>query len=292
MRTGVVTKKLGMSLFFDKKGASIPVTLLQLDDCQVVGQRNKEKDGVVAVRVGYGKVKANKVTKPLKGYFSRHKVDFKRNIADFRVAEDATLAVGTHINADHYVVGQFVDVTGISTGKGFAGVMKRHGFKGLRASHGVSISHRSHGSTGQRQDPGKVFKGKKMAGHMGCDRVTISNLEILEIDIENNVLVVRGAVPGTQHSRILVKDAKKKGLPIDVPYPGVSAAKVEVIEEITEEVKEVSAEVAPTVEAEVVVEKPIEESPKTDESTKEMTPPGDLSSLDPRIREDRQPEKE
>ena len=235
MRTGVVTKKLGMSTFFDKKGLSIPVTLLQLDHCQIVGHREEHKDGVIAVRVGYGKIKANKLKKPLKGYFSKQKVDFKRNIADFKVSKDALLDIGSHINADHYVVGQFVDVTGTSTGKGFAGGMKRHGFGGLRASHGVSVTHRSHGATGQNQDPGKVAKGKKMAGHMGCDRITVGNLEILEIDIENNVLVIKGAVPGTDNSRVLVKDARKKGLPSNVPYPGVKAAK-EASPEKTEEI--------------------------------------------------------
>ena len=227
MRTGVVTKKLGMSIFFDKQGNRLPVTLLKLDDCQVVGHRNKEKDGVVAVRIGYGNVKANKITKPLKGYFLKNKVDFKKNVADFKVSEDALLDIGTYVNADHYVVGQFIDVTGISTGKGFAGVMKRHGFSGLRASHGVSVSHRSHGSTGQCQDPGKVFKGKKMAGHMGCKRVTTSNLEIIEIDKENNILIVKGAVPGVENAYVLVKDAKKRGLPPNVPYPAVKAGQEE-----------------------------------------------------------------
>ena len=221
MRTGVVTKKLGMSIFFDEQGKTIPVTLLKLDDCQVVGQRNNEKDGVTAVRIGYGKIKANKVTKPLKGYLKKQKVDFKKNIADFKVSQDALLDVGTYINANHYVVGQFIDATGISKGKGFAGAMKRYGFSGLRASHGVSISHRAHGSTGHCQDPGKVFKGKKMAGHMGDARVTKSNLEIIQIDEENNILIVKGAVPGSKNSYVLVKDAKKRGLPADVPYPGI-----------------------------------------------------------------------
>ena len=230
MRTGVITKKLGMSMLFGEHGIRIPVTLLKLDDCQVVGHRNKEKDGVVSVRVGYGKIKANKVTKPLKGHFLKNKVDFKRNIVDFRVSEDAILDIGSYLNADHYVVGQYVDVTGTSVGKGFAGVMKRYGFRGMRASHGVSVSHRAQGSTGQCQDPGKVFKGKKMPGHMGARRVTTGNLEIMEIDVENNILVVKGAIPGHENSYVLVKDAKKKGLPSNVPYPGVKKVQEEKVE--------------------------------------------------------------
>ncbi|NRA73301.1 MAG: 50S ribosomal protein L3 [Rickettsiales bacterium] len=233
MRSGVVTKKLGMSIFFDEQGQTIPVTLLKLDNCQVVGHRNQEKDKVTAVRVGYGKIKSNKVSKPLKGYFLKHKLDFKRNVADFKVSQTALLDIGTYINADHYVVGQFVDVVGVSTGKGFAGVMKRHNFSGLRASHGVSISHRAHGSTGHCQDPGKVFKGKKMAGQMGSKRVTVSNLEIIQVDKENNILVVKGAVPGFNDSYVLVRDAKKRGLPADVPYPGVKTITEEKVNEDT-----------------------------------------------------------
>ena len=239
MRTGVVTTKLGMSTFFDKQGRSIAVTLLKIDDCQVIGHRTEEKDGIIAVRIGHGKIKANKITKPLKGCFLKKKVDFKRKIVDFKVSKDALLDIGNYVNADHYVVGQFIDVTGISTGKGFAGVMKRHGFSGLRASHGVSISHRSHGSTGQRQDPGRVFKGKKMAGHMGCDKVTIPNLEIIEIDKDNNVLVVKGAVPGVENSYVLVNDAKKKGLLPSVPYPGVKFVEEKTVEKETGEVGKV-----------------------------------------------------
>jgi len=256
MRTGVVTRKLGMSTFFDSNGKSIPVTLLKLDDCQVVGHRNEEKDGVVAVRVGHGKIKTNKIKKPLKGHYLKNKVDFKKSIVDFKVSKDALLEIGSDINADHYVVGQFIDVTGTSVGKGFAGPMKRHGFAGLRASHGVSISHRAHGSTGQCQDPGKVFKGKKMAGHMGCVRVTVGNLEIIEIDKDNNVLVVKGAIPGFESSYVLVKDAKKKGLPSNVPYPGVKIAQ----EEKTEGGKVVSGDVV--AEEETVAEEKVEEKKK------------------------------
>jgi large subunit ribosomal protein L3 len=240
MRTGLVTKKLGMSTFFDEKGVGIPVTLLKVDDCQVVGHRSEEKDGVLALRVGHGKAKPNKVKKSQKGYFSKNKLEFKRHIVDFRVSKDAVLEIGANINADHYVVGQFIDVIGTSVGKGFAGAMKRHGFSGLRASHGVSISHRSHGSTGQNQDPGKVQKGKKMAGHMGARRVTVGNLEIIEIDRENNVLVVKGAIPGSENSRVLVIDAHKKGLPVNVPYPGVISAQKESPAEVKETVQEAS----------------------------------------------------
>ena len=223
MRTGLVTKKLGMSVVFDKQGRRTPVTLLKIDDCMVIGHRTPEKDGVIALRIGHGKSESNKfkINKPQKGYYLKTGLEFRRHIADFRVSEDALVDIGTNLNADHYVVGQFVDVIGTSTGKGFAGAMKRHGFKGLRASHGVSISHRSHGSTGQRQDPGKVFKGKKMAGHMGCRRVTTQNLEILSIDLEKNLLVIKGAVPGVDNSYVLVRDAKKKGIPPNVPYPCV-----------------------------------------------------------------------
>ena len=267
MRTGVVTKKLGMSMFFDEQGRTIPVTLLKLDDCQVVGHRNNEKDGVIAVRVGYGKLKANKVTKPLKGYFKKQKVDFKRNIADFKVSQDAVLDVGTYINANHYVAGQFIDVTGISKGKGFAGVMKRYGFRGLRASHGVSISHRAHGSTGHCQEPGKVFKGKKMAGHMGATRVTISNLEIIQVDEENNILVVKGAVPGVSDSYVLVKDAKKRGLPADVPYPGVKI----VHENKSENVKDASIHDGSEAESEIKDNKSADSTSNTGAAAKEIT---------------------
>ena len=227
MRTGLVTKKLGMSAVFDKQGRRIPVTLLKVDDCMIVGHRSPEKDGVLAVRVGHGKVSSGnpKINKPQKSYYLKTKLEFRRHIVDFKVSDDALVEVGTNLNADHYVEGQFVDVIGTSTGKGFAGAMKRHGFRGLRASHGVSISHRSHGSTGNRQDPGKVFKNKKMAGHMGCCRVTTQNLEILSVNLEKNLLVIKGAVPGTDNSYVIVRDAKKTATPPNVPYPCVKAEK-------------------------------------------------------------------
>jgi large subunit ribosomal protein L3 len=219
MRTGVVTKKLGMSALFDKQGRRVPVTVLKVDDCQVIGQRTVEKDGVLAVRIGYGKIKPNKISKAHKGHYLKNKLEFKRHVADFKVAPDALIEAGVDIGATHYVIGQFIDVTGTSIGKGFAGAMKRHGFSGLRASHGVSAVHRSHGSTGQRQDPGKVFKNKKMAGHMGSTRITTQNLEILFIDAEKNLLFVKGAVPGAENSYVLVQDAKKKSAPPEAPYP-------------------------------------------------------------------------
>jgi large subunit ribosomal protein L3 len=231
MRTGVITRKLGMSALFDKQGRRVPVTVLRVDDCQVIGHRTFEKDGVSAVRVGYGKIKPNKISKAHKGHYLKHKLDFKRHVADFRVASDALVEVGAKIGANHYVIGQFIDATGTSIGKGFAGAMKRHGFSGLRASHGVSITHRSHGSTGQRQDPGKVFKNKKMAGHMGATRVTTQNLEVLLVDTEKNLLFVKGAVPGSENSYVLVQDAKKKSVPPEAPYPYMSKPRAEAVSE-------------------------------------------------------------
>ncbi|GBR42123.1 50S ribosomal protein L3 [Neoasaia chiangmaiensis NBRC 101099] len=213
-----------MTRLFKEDGTHVPVTVLHLDNVEVVDTRTQERDGYTAVQLGLGKAKVKNVTKPMRGHYARTKVEPKQNLVEFRVAEDAVLEAGTKLSANHFVVGQKVDVTGTSKGKGFAGVMKRWNFAGLEASHGVSISHRSHGSTGQRQDPGKVFKGKKMAGHMGDERITTLNLEVAAVDEERNVIMVRGAVPGAKNGLVLIRDAIKKARHADAPYPAATAA--------------------------------------------------------------------
>lgn len=224
MRTGLIAKKLGMTRLFKEDGTHVPVTVLHLDNVEVVDARTNERDGYTAIQLGLGNAKVKNVTKANCGHFARTKVEPKRHLAEFRVSEDALLEAGTKLSAAHFVVGQKVDVTGQSKGKGFAGVMKRHNFAGLEASHGVSISHRSHGSTGQRQDPGKVFKGKKMAGHMGDERVTTLNLEIAAVDEERNLIMVRGAIPGAKNGLVLIRDAIKKARHADAPYPAATVA--------------------------------------------------------------------
>ena len=224
MRTGLIAKKLGMTRLFKEDGTHVPVTVLHLDEVQVVDTRTNERDGYTAVQLGLGNAKVKNVTKANRGHFARTKVEPKKHLVEFRVAEDALLEAGAKLSANHFVVGQKVDVTGQSKGKGFAGVMKRHNFAGLEASHGVSISHRSHGSTGQRQDPGKVFKGKKMAGHMGDERVTTLNLEVAAVDEERNLIMVRGAIPGAKNSLVLIRDAIKKARHADAPYPAATVA--------------------------------------------------------------------
>ena len=224
MRTGLIAKKLGMTRLFKEDGTHVPVTVLHLDNVEVVDVRTNERDGYTAIQLGLGNAKVKNVTKANRGHFARTKVEPKKHLAEFRVSEDALLEAGTKLSAAHFVVGQKVDVTGQSKGKGFAGVMKRHNFAGLEASHGVSISHRSHGSTGQRQDPGKVFKGKKMAGHMGDERVTTLNLEIAAVDEERNLIMVRGAIPGAKNGLVLIRDAIKKARHADAPYPAATVA--------------------------------------------------------------------
>ena len=219
MRSGVILKKLGMTRIFNDGGQHIPVTVLLMDSVQVVSVRNKETDGYSAVQLGAGSVKVKNVSAALRGHFAKASVLPKRKVAEFRVSEDALLEPGATLAPSHFVVGQIVDVVGTSHGKGFAGAMKRHNFAGLRASHGVSLSHRSHGSTGQCQDPGKVFKGKKMAGHLGAERVTIQNLEIVSVDDEDGVILVQGSVPGPKNGWILLSDAIKKKRPENAPYP-------------------------------------------------------------------------
>jgi large subunit ribosomal protein L3 len=220
MRSGVVAQKLGMTRVFTEAGEHVPVTVLRLAQCQVIAHRTKDKNGYVALQLGSGERRANNMIKADRGYFAKAKVEPKRKLAEFRVSEDALIPVGAEITADHFVVGQFVDVTGTSIGKGFAGAMKRWNFSGLRASHGVSISHRSHGSTGGRQDPGKVFKNKKMAGHLGTERVTTLNLKVVQTDVERGLILVEGAVPGAKGGWITVRDAVKRALPNEAPKPG------------------------------------------------------------------------
>jgi large subunit ribosomal protein L3 len=232
MRTGLITKKLGMTRLLTEKGEHVPVTVLQMDECQVVNLRSKEKDGYTAVQIGTGKVKANNVTKPMRGHYAKSKVEPKKKLVEFRISEDAMLNVGDILTVEHFVPGQFVDVTGVSIGKGFAGVMKRHNFAGLRASHGVSVSHRSHGSTGQCQDPGKVWKGKKMAGHMGSTQVTKQNLKVMLTDLERGLILVKGAVPGHKGSTVLISDAIKKAPSKEAPFPAalLASAKSKAVE--------------------------------------------------------------
>ena len=220
MRTGVVAQKLGMTRVFTDAGEHVPVTVLKLAGCHVVGHRTKEKNGYVALQLGAGTRKVKNVSKAERGNFAIAKVEPKSKIVEFRVTDDAVIPVGAEITADHFVVGQFVDVTGTSIGKGFAGGMKRWNFGGLRASHGVSISHRSIGSTGGRQDPGKTFKNKKMPGHMGVERVTTLNLKVVQTDIERGLILVEGAVPGSKGGWITVRDAVKKALPKEAAKPG------------------------------------------------------------------------
>ena len=209
MRSGVIAKKLGMTRIFMEDGSQVPVTVLHMEKVQVVATRTTDKDGYTAVQLGAGKAKVKNVNKAKRGHFSLAKVEPKQKLAEFRVSEENLIGVGEEITADHYLAGQYVDIAGISIGKGFAGAMKRHNFSGLRASHGVSISHRSHGSTGQCQDPGKVFKGKKMAGHMGDKLRTMLNLEIIKSDIENNLLYLRGSIPGSKNTTVFLRGSVK-----------------------------------------------------------------------------------
>jgi large subunit ribosomal protein L3 len=225
MRTGVIAKKVGMTRLFQADGRHVPVTVLQLDGVQVVGRREAGTDGYTAVQLGAGSAKAKNVSKPQRGAFGKAEVEPKAKLVEFRVAEDALLDLGAEISADHFVAGQMVDISGVTQGKGFAGAMKRWGFGGLRATHGVSVSHRSHGSTGNRQDPGRVFKNKKMAGHMGARNRTQQNLEIVRTDVERGLLFVKGSVPGHKGSWLTVKDSVKIARNDTAPYPaGLKAA--------------------------------------------------------------------
>ena len=219
MRTGLITQKLGMSAVFSEDGKRIPVTVLKVDNCQVTARRTLEKDGYAAVQLGVGSAKVKNVTQPMRGNYAKAKVEPKRKLGEFRVTENSLIDVGHELTAEHFVTGQYVDVVGSTKGKGFAGGMKRHGFSGLRASHGVSVNHRGLGSTGQCQDPGKVFKGKKMAGHLGDVRSTQQNLEVISTDVERGLIMVKGSVPGAAGGYILVSDAVKHGIPENAPLP-------------------------------------------------------------------------
>jgi large subunit ribosomal protein L3 len=219
MRTGLIAQKLGMSRLFTGEGDHVAVTVLRVDNCQVVAQRTEASDGYTAVQLGVGTAKVKNVTQPQRGHFAKAKVEPKARLAEFRVSEDALVPVGAEITAAHFVAGQYVDVTGTSIGKGFAGGMKRHNFGGLRATHGVSVSHRSLGSTGQRQSPGKTFKNKKMAGQMGNARVTTQSLEVVAADAERGLLLIKGSVPGSDRGWVLVKDAVKRKAPEGLPFP-------------------------------------------------------------------------
>ena len=278
MRTGVIAKKMGMMRLFNEDGRHVPVTVLALEGCQVVGDRNEERDGYYAVRLGAGARKAKNVNKPQRGEFAKAQVEPKARVAEFRVDNaDGLLPVGATVSADHFIDGQLVDITGHTQGKGFAGAMKRWGFGGMRASHGVSITHRAHGSTGQRQDPGKVFKNKKMAGHMGDRQRTQQNLEVVRTDVARGLIFVKGSVPGAKNGWLLVRDAVKVPTPEAAPFPGslkndneapvaeevIINAEVEVADTPAVEAEapsiEVPAEAAPAVEA-VAVEAPAEDA--------------------------------
>ena len=225
MRSGVIAQKIGMTRVFTESGEHIPVTVLKLDNVQVLAHLTNDKNGYTAVQLGAGKRKPNRLSKAERESFARVQMEPKRKVAEFRVTADNLIEVGATITADHFVKGQLVDITGTNKGKGFQGAMKRWNFGGMRASHGVSVTHRAHGSTGQRQDPGKVFKGKKMAGHLGDERVTTLNLEVVQIDPDRGLVLVRGAVPGAKGGWVLVRDAVKKALPKDAPKPGAFRAR-------------------------------------------------------------------
>ena len=235
MRSGVIAKKLGMTRLFMEDGRQVPVTVLHLDNVQVVAQRTEDKDGYVALQLGAGEAKAKRTTAALRGHFAKASVAPKRKIVEFRVASENLVEVGEEIIADHYFAGQFVDIAGTSIGKGFAGVMKRHNFGGGRATHGNSLSHRSHGSTGQCQDPGKVFKGKKMAGHMGAVRVTTQNLQVIKTDTDRGLIMVKGSVPGSKGGWVLIKDAVKKPLSESTIFPAATRSKAKEAARLAEE---------------------------------------------------------
>ncbi|HAY49174.1 MULTISPECIES: 50S ribosomal protein L3 [Thalassospira] len=238
MRSGLITQKVGMTRVFKDDGSHLPVTVLKVEDLQVVANRTNDTDGYVAVQLGYGKAKVKNVSKPMRGHFAKAKVEPKAKLAEFRVSEDGLIEVGAELSAAHFVEGQYVDVIGTSIGKGFAGAMKRHNFGGLRASHGVSISHRSHGSTGQCQDPGRVFKGKKMAGHLGAARVTVQSLKVVASDADKGLILIHGAVPGHKGAYVLVKDAVKRAAPEGLPFPAALKGAAPAAEEAVAEDKE------------------------------------------------------
>ncbi len=220
MRSGLLAQKVGMTRIFTEAGEHVPVTVLKLDQCQVVAHRTQEANGYTALQLGAGTRKVKNVTRAQRGHFAKAQVEPKAKVVEFRVSPENFIEVGAELTADHFVPGQFVDVTGTSIGKGFAGAMKRWNFGGLRATHGVSISHRSHGSTGNRQDPGKTFKGKKMAGHYGVERITTQNLRVVRTDAERGLILIHGAIPGAKGGWVMLRDAVKRPLPKEAPIPG------------------------------------------------------------------------
>ena len=267
MRSGVIVQKVGMTRLFTDDGQHVPVTVLKLDNCQVVAQRTEDKDGYNAVQLGSGFRKVKRTTNAMRGHFAKAKVEPKRKLAEFRVTADNLIDIGAELAANHFLEGQKIDATGVSIGKGFAGAMKRHNFGGLRASHGVSISHRSHGSTGQCQDPGKVFKGKKMAGHMGDTRITTQNLTVVKTDVMRGLIMVKGAVPGSKGGWVLLRDAVKRPLPEGVPMPAA-------IVELSTPAQETPADEVPadeTVAEEVVAEEVVAEEVEVAEASSEET---------------------
>lgn len=280
MRTGVIAKKMGMTRLFQEDGRHVPVTVLSLEECQVVGARNQERDGYFAVQLGAGARKAKNVNKPQREAFAKAEVEPKARVAEFRVeSEEGLLPVGATITADHFIAGQMVDIQGVTQGKGFAGAMKRWGFGGMRATHGVSISHRAHGSTGQNQDPGKVFKGKKMAGHMGAKNRTQQNLEIVRTDAARGLIFVRGSVPGSKGGWLLVKDAVKVALPEGVPFPGAMRRNAD----------ETATEDAPAgmIEADAAIERPVGPSDAEIAAAAAETPAEEKSDAkDPNAKDD------
>ncbi len=265
MRTGVIAKKLGMARFFDEAGSHVPVTVLSLEGCQVVAHRTQDKDGYVALQLGAGAKKAKNTSKGLRGHYAKAQVEPKRTVAEFRVSEDMLIDVGAEITADHFIEGQKVDITGTTVGKGFAGAMKRWNFGGMRATHGVSVSHRAHGSTGQRQDPGKTFAGKKMAGHLGQETVTTLNVTVWRVDVERGLILVKGSVPGSEGSFVKVRDAVKAA-PKGVPTPGAfkkageEAAAPAAAEEEVPAAVEAAAEAAPEAPAAAETEAPAQDA--------------------------------
>lgn len=248
MRTGLIARKEGMTRIFDEDGRHVPVTVLKIDNCQVVAQRTEDKDGYVALQLGAGAAKVKRTSKAMRGHFAKNKVEPKKKMAEFRVSPENLVEIGSELGANHFVSGQYVDVCGTSIGKGFAGAMKRHNFGGMRASHGVSISHRAHGSTGQCQDPGKVFKGKKMAGHMGNTRVTTQNLKVVAVDLEDGLILVKGAVPGAKNGWVTITDAEKRQAK-DVELPTPAGLKQVASQQNNEAPAEESVEATETSEA-------------------------------------------
>lgn len=246
MRTGLIARKEGMSRIFAADGSHVPVTILKVENCQVTAVRTQEKEGYTAVQLGVGTAKVNRTSKAMRGVFAKAKVEPKIKLAEFRVSPDNVLEIGAELSVEHFVAGQFVDIQGTTKGKGFAGAMKRWNFGGMRATHGVSVSHRAHGSTGQRQDPGKVFKNKKMAGHLGAETVTTQNLKVVAVDVKQGLILIEGAVPGNATSYVTICDAVKKARPADAPMPaGLKQSNAPKAEEAPAQ----EAETAPAAEA-------------------------------------------